>query len=121
MADTHVRIWVCLLRSACMKTNMPPTLTFRFLGMGFFCATLLECAARCTQTCLATLIVERLSIFPTWAVLFRGQFARFHIALHRPARPLSFGHLSCIRILVWSTVLWFRPCFQLGTWRTYDI
>ena len=53
--------------------------------------------------------------FPTWAVLFRSQCARFHIALHRPARPLSVGQLSCVRILVWSTVLFFRPCFQLGT------
>ena len=89
--------------------------------MGFFRATLFECAARCTQTCLATLTVERLSNFPTWAVLFRSQFARLHIAFHRPARPLSFGQLSCVRILIRSTVLCFRPCFQLGTWRKYDI
>ena len=28
---------------------------------------------------------------------------------------LSVNQLSCVRILVWSTVLCFRPCFQLGT------
>ena len=84
--------------------------------MGFFRATLLECAARGTQTCLVTLTYCRASFcFPTWAMLFRSQFARFHIALHRPARPLSFRQLSCVRILVWSTVLGFRPCFQLDT------
>ena len=43
---------------------------------------------------------QRLSIFPLRLCLFRGQFARFHIALHRPARPLSFGQLSCVRILL---------------------
>ena len=58
MADTCVRFWVCPLGSACMNTNMTPTLTFRFLGMGFLRATLLECTARCIQTCLATLTVS---------------------------------------------------------------
>ena len=104
-------------------------MTFRFLGMGFFRATLLECAARGTQTCLVTLTYCRASFcFPTWAMLFRSQFARFHIALHRPTRLIFFGQRSCVRVLVWSTVLCFRPCFQLGTpvsslssgVRTYD-
>ena len=55
--------------------------------MGFFRATLLERAARYTQTCFATLTV---SVFPFSQLdrAFRSQFARFHIALHRPARPL---------------------------------
>ena len=83
--------------------------------MVFFRATLLECAARCTQACLATLTVERISIFLLGPCFFRSQFARFHIALHRPARPLSFGQLSCVLVSVWSTVLGFSPCFQLGT------
>ena len=55
---------------------------FFILGMGLFRATLLERAARYTQTCFATLTVS-VFLFPTWAVLFRSQFARFHIALHR--------------------------------------
>ena len=95
--------------------------------MGFFRATLLGCAARCTQTCLATLTVS-VFLFSHLGRAFRSQFARFRIPLRRPARPLSFGQLSCVSTLVWSAVLCFRPRFQLDTpvsnlasgVRTYD-
>ena len=68
--------------------------------------------------------------FPIRAVLFRDQFARFHIALHRPARPLSFGQLSCVRILVCCGLPWsvFAPVSNLaplfptcGFWRKCDM
>ena len=120
MADTRVRIWVCLLRSACMNTNMTPTFNFSVFRYGFLprhsfrvCCTLhpdLPCGPYCRAS----------FYFPTWAVFFRSQFARFAIALHRPDGSLSFGQLSCVRILVCSP-----PCSVFApvssTWRTHDI
>ena len=114
MADTPARILACL-RSAGMNTNMVPTFDFPVFRYGFLPRHSFR--VYCTlhpdlpgdPYCRASLY------FPTWAVLFRSQCARFHIAMHRPARPLSFGQLSCVRILIWSTVLCFRPCFHLGT------
>ena len=118
MANTRYNVFGCVffvLPAASMNTNMTPTFDFPVFRYGFLprhsfgvCCTL-HPDLPCDPYCRAS------SYFSTWTVLFRSQFAHFHIALHRPARPLSFGQLSCVRILVWSTVLCFRPCFQLGT------
>ena len=87
--------------------------------MGFFCVTPLDYAVRCTQTQLATPAVKRLSI-PTWAVRVMASSAVFTSPCVVPPGPFLSDNFLAVPVLVWSTVLCFRPCFQLGTWCTYD-
>ena len=95
--------------------------------MGFFRDTLLECAARCTQTCLGTLAVERLSTFPPGPGVFVASSpVSYRLA---PPHPTHFFRTALLRScfgLVYRSLFsplfptW-HPCFQLVIWRTsYD-
>ena len=59
---------------------------------------------------LAPHIVKRLAIFPLGPCFF---VASLPVCISPyTVLPLSFGQLSCVRILVGSTVFYFRPLFS---------
>ena len=110
-------VFGCLLRPACRNTSMTPTFDYPVFRYGFLprhsfrvCCTL-HPDLLCQPYCRASFY------FPTWAVLFRSHSSPVFISLCTvPPDPfLSDNFLAFFCILVCSTVLCFRPCFQLGT------
>ena len=74
--------------------------------MSFFRATLFECAARCTQTCVAAFTVERLSIFPLGPCFFVATVRPFSYRF-APSRPTPFFRTAFLRSFVFWSAL---PC-----------
>ena len=90
--------------------------------MGFFRSTLLECAARCTQTCLATLAVERLSIFLLGPCFFVASSLVFISICTVPPDPflsdsfLAFVFWSGLPCSVFAPVSNLAPLRVFPTW-----